>query len=264
MSCCGSRTWWSSSQRPSARSTPSPTSASRCDGRDARAGRRVGLRQVDHRPGARPGAAAHLRARWSRGTDLGPLSERDLRQVRTKLQMIFQDPISSLNPRRRVRDIVAEPLVIWEHGHQGGADRAGSRSMLEAVGIDPDAAGDRRPLEFSGGQCQRICIARALMLEPEAAHLRRARVGSRRVGAGPDPQPARGPQGPVRPDHGLHRPRPGRGQERERPGGRHVPGQAVRGGRRRRPLPAPAHPYTGPCWPPSPSPTPISGRPARR
>ncbi len=101
-----------------------------------------------------------------RGQNLSSLSSRNLRRVRTKIQMIFQDPISSLNPRRRVRDIVAEPLVIWGRGNK--KERAAKvNEMLEAVGIDPEAAGDRRPGEFSGGQCQRISIARALMAEPE-------------------------------------------------------------------------------------------------
>jgi peptide/nickel transport system ATP-binding protein len=101
-----------------------------------------------------------------RGQNLSALSPRNLRRVRTKIQMIFQDPISSLNPRRRVRDIVAEPLVIWGNGNK--KERAAKvNEMLEAVGIDPEAAGDRRPGEFSGGQCQRISIARALMAEPE-------------------------------------------------------------------------------------------------
>jgi peptide/nickel transport system ATP-binding protein len=101
-----------------------------------------------------------------RGQNLSALSPRNLRRVRTKIQMIFQDPISSLNPRRRVRDIVAEPLVIWGRGSK--KERAAKvNEMLEAVGIDPEAAGDRRPGEFSGGQCQRISIARALMAEPE-------------------------------------------------------------------------------------------------
>jgi len=101
-----------------------------------------------------------------KGQDLGRLSSRQLRRVRTKIQMIFQDPISSLNPRRRVKDIVAEPLDIWGRGTKAERE-AKVRMMMEAVGIDPDTAGDRRPQEFSGGQCQRISIARALMAEPD-------------------------------------------------------------------------------------------------
>jgi peptide/nickel transport system ATP-binding protein len=77
--------------------------------------------------------------------------------------MIFQDPISSLNPRRRVFDIVAEPLAIA--GIKDGV-RHRVNSLLEQVGLDPDA-GERRPHQFSGGQCQRISIARSLMLEPK-------------------------------------------------------------------------------------------------
>jgi len=100
------------------------------------------------------------------GLDLTQLKGGKLRQMRTKIQMIFQDPISSLNPRRRIKDIVAEPLVIWGKGTK--EERATKvREMLEAVGIDPDTAGDRRPGEFSGGQCQRISIARALMADPD-------------------------------------------------------------------------------------------------
>jgi peptide/nickel transport system ATP-binding protein len=93
--------------------------------------------------------------------ELTRLRGEQLRRTRRMLQMIFQDPISSLNPRRRVRDIVAEGPRVWGVG----ADRVDE--MLDAVGIDAGAAADRRPHEFSGGQCQRVCIARALVLDPE-------------------------------------------------------------------------------------------------
>ncbi len=83
----------------------------------------------------------------------------------TRVQMIFQDPISSLNPRRRVRDSVLDPLDIWQRGTD--EERSGwVDAILEEVGIDPARAHDSRPHQFSGGQCQRIAIARALVLDP--------------------------------------------------------------------------------------------------
>ena len=99
------------------------------------------------------------------GRDLTKLSKNEVRETRRKLQMIFQDPISSLNPRRKVRDIVSEPATIW--GQKGDDVRGRVDDLLASVGIDPEAAGDRRPHQFSGGQCQRISIARALMLDPK-------------------------------------------------------------------------------------------------
>ena len=99
------------------------------------------------------------------GVNLTQLNSQQMRQVRTKLQVIFQDPISSLYPRRTVADLVLEPLAIWDVGSQEDrTERA--RLMLAEVNMDYDSVSWRRPYEFSIGQCQRISIARALMLNP--------------------------------------------------------------------------------------------------
>ena len=99
------------------------------------------------------------------GTDLTGLRGSTLREVRPRLQCVLQDPISSLNPRRRVRDIVREPLRIWHRGSDA-EQVALVDEVLDAVGLDPEVAGPKRPHEFSGGQCQRISIARSLVLDP--------------------------------------------------------------------------------------------------
>ncbi|MEU4396007.1 ATP-binding cassette domain-containing protein [Kribbella sp. NPDC023855] len=95
------------------------------------------------------------------GTDITRLPERRLKFLRENLQLVFQDPMSSLDPRMRVRDIIAEPLVVQGHPASG----ARVRELLEAVGLSADA-GDRYPHQFSGGQRQRISIARALAPRP--------------------------------------------------------------------------------------------------
>jgi len=100
------------------------------------------------------------------GQDLTKLPSEKLRQLRPELQLIFQDPISSLNPRRRVGDIVREPLEIWKRGDSKNRDEVVDE-VLDAVGLEPEVSRGRRPHEFSGGQCQRICIARALVLDPK-------------------------------------------------------------------------------------------------
>jgi peptide/nickel transport system ATP-binding protein len=100
------------------------------------------------------------------GVDLGGLDDAQLRRMRPQLQLILQDSISSLNPRRKVFDIVARGLRVWNRG--GAAEiEARVHELLEAVGLDPDQVGQRRPHELSGGQCQRVCIARAVALDPK-------------------------------------------------------------------------------------------------
>jgi len=98
-------------------------------------------------------------------SDLAALDGLALREARRGMQMIFQDPVSSLNPSRRVYDLVREGLQIWG---QTSGDESNDRvdEIVRTVGLDPDLAADRRPHEFSGGQCQRICIARALVMDP--------------------------------------------------------------------------------------------------
>jgi len=90
----------------------------------------------------------------------------NLRRVRRQIQMVFQDPVASLNPRMRVGTIVSEPLAIHEPALASEARRKRTAEMLECVGLGADSL-NRFPHEFSGGQRQRIGIARALILRPE-------------------------------------------------------------------------------------------------
>jgi len=97
------------------------------------------------------------------GRDLAKESNRSLRSIRKRLQMIFQDPYASLNPRRQIGKIVEEPLRI--HGVKKAERRAIALDLLNKVGLDENSY-EKYPHEFSGGQRQRVVIARALALKP--------------------------------------------------------------------------------------------------
>ncbi|MCA0873504.1 ATP-binding cassette domain-containing protein [Seohaeicola saemankumensis] len=101
------------------------------------------------------------------GQELTGLKGKALQQARRRFQMIFQDPIASLNPRQTVREILSAPLEIA--GEQESPEERDARiiAMLDKVGLNGEQAISRRPHEFSGGQCQRISIARALILRPD-------------------------------------------------------------------------------------------------
>lgn len=99
------------------------------------------------------------------GENLAELSDEQVRQRRQNMQMVFQDPIASLSPRRTVEQIIAEPLMVHNPDLSRDERAARVRETMDAIGLLPDMR-NRYPHEFSGGQAQRIGIARALIVEP--------------------------------------------------------------------------------------------------
>ena len=163
------------------------------------------------------------------GREIATLSTREIKPLRREMQMIFQDPYSSLNPRRTVGTIISEPFAI--HGmHEGKGERKRVvQDLMDTVGLNPEHY-NRYPHEFSGGQRQRIGVARALALKPklivadepvsaldvsiQAQILNLLRDLQRELGLTLD----------------LHRPRPLRGAPHVRPRGGDVPRQDRRAG----------------------------------
>ncbi len=102
---------------------------------------------------------------WFEGQDAAALGERELRAVRPRIQLVFQDPANSLNPRWTVCEIVAEPLLVRGRISRSECD-ARAAQVLERVGLGAEYL-ERKPAELSGGQRQRVAIGRALILEPK-------------------------------------------------------------------------------------------------
>lgn len=100
------------------------------------------------------------------GADITTLDQSAMRPLRRRIQMVYQDPFASLNPRMKIGDIIGEPLIVHGLGGDKASYRARIRELMDLVGLLPDMA-DRYPHEFSGGQRQRVGIARALALEPD-------------------------------------------------------------------------------------------------
>ena len=102
---------------------------------------------------------------WFQGKDISKISDNEMRPLRSEIQMVFQDPYGSLNPRMKVQDLIGEPLLV--HTNMTAGERLKKvHELLGVVGLSP-SHGERYPHEFSGGQRQRIGIARALTVQPK-------------------------------------------------------------------------------------------------
>ncbi len=166
------------------------------------------------------------------GQELVGRSRRDLRPLRREMQMIFQDPFASLNPRKRVGQIVGDPLEL--HGLASGAElKRRVQELLDRVGLQAEHY-NRYPARVLRRAAPAHRHRPGAGAAAQAHHRRRAGVGARRLGAGADHQPARGPAGRVRPVLPVRRPRPRCGPPCLGPGRGDVPRQDRRELRRRR------------------------------
>ena len=139
------------------------------------------------------------------GKDLTQVKGEELRKMRRRMQMIFQDPYASLNPRMTVGSIIGEPLEVHNIGSSKKERQDRVQELLKIVNLNPYFI-NRYPHEFSGGQRQRIGIAACPGGQPVVHRLRRADLGARRIDPGADHQPAGRSAGRVWPDLSFYRP----------------------------------------------------------
>ena len=212
-------------------------------GRDARPGRRVGLRQVDDRTVPDPAARSRPPARsLFEGKDVRTMRGADLKAYRREVQIIFQDPYASLNPRMTIGEIVTEPLLVHRIGHARGAHAARQGA---ARGRRPESGAHQPlPARVLGRPAAAHRHRPRARAQPEADRLRRAGLGARRLDPGAGAEPARRPAGRVRPDVPLHRPRPVGRAAHLRSRRRHVPRRRSSRSATGELYERPHHPYT--------------------